>query len=354
MKKSLCIFCISVLFFSIISCNTGLTGDNNNQNQTTNSTIGKLGLKGFEADVINGVPTSMKMKMKMKTIPIDGRVGTNAPNSWGLGNEIAKLLVDPSEAGNIVREVQTLDSYISNLNEMVNCSNQSVNSSITVSPILGGTVTLPFFNQTVKMDYKVAINNGNWGWVYYGYKNAANYQAITVFNSYTMNNVKEYCIFYGVRSNNVVIIKSAVMGIKTNDGSLEKGWSFSITLYTNSFEVDQRSQYMCHRLVGDPRGYFLFRGIETTNAAGILDLSQKWFFNGANFTADTNIYKAYMEGSEGGTVTTNDMTNKPATIAAGRWFEMVSYLGGIGDPDARDANIPSPISTNSFNESYLK
>lgn len=327
-RKPLIISLVLVLVSTLIGCGG------------SKSKFHSVGLGKYEQAVIQGTPTTQTGSSNFIS---QGMTTTE------LALHINKMFNNTAEPGNLVRETRILDDYITDINLKINSQNQSVNPSVQVLPNGSGTVTLPFFGDTVPIDYLVELFIGSEGQCEYaGYKMSLAEQTVVVFNVGPVfeDGTRDYVLFYGKKSGaNVVDIWSATLGVDADTGDFVKAWAFKNHIEgTEKFTVTHDSAYYTSSVAGVPKEYFLFRMRENAGALGLLGIVGLYGYDhGANTLLGSKDLP-----NLGDPVLTTDLT-KPVELSDPVWAEMTGFVSTITNPDG----TPAPTSIATFNNSFL-
>ena len=159
-----------------------------------------LGLEKHLSTVISGTPTTGPGVSASST----------ALDEWGTRVLMDKVFNLIEESGNLLGEVQNLDALIDEINNAVSSDNES--NTFEVIPNPSGSLTLPFFDEPVPIDYLVKFGEFTTGSKYAGYKIDGSVQRVVLFSDTVLTEDGDHTVHYGKKEGTLVDIWSASMG----------------------------------------------------------------------------------------------------------------------------------------------
>ncbi len=322
MKKLSILF--TALLFIILSC-------------TVTVDLTSINLTPYLEDLVKAIPTTYTFTVSAKSLS-DASLGSGADST------LSNVLIDTSKPPNIIGQTEYLDTIIEEVSASVGEDNTANSSDATVLPVSGGSVTFPFFGDAIAMDYAVSMFSGS---KCTAYKIEANKQSVVQFHTGdSAGGIQENVLTYGVKTWNTdgtldIDIWNALLAVN-DDGTFNKSWTFKISTEGVSwFELNMVTKDYSSSIAGDPNGYFLIRGLESTAYAGDIGRIALWHFDGTTYTHTSignDIAIAKDDGAGGAPYAVDyvmqetDITNPGVDAAV--WTRMVAFINTIPDPDA--------------------
>ncbi len=290
-----------------------------------------LGMDKYADSVIAGTPTSLTSSKEIDATTV--RVSMN------------KIFNNESEPGNLVGESKKLDKLIGELNNHVTVDNEADGGGFKVIANPDGTLTLPFFGDTVAIDYLVKMIDDSTGSKYAGYKMDDTSQTVVLFHTGPANTARDVVLFYGKKTGTTVDIYQALIGVDASDNKT-KAWAFKIHIEGDTFTITHNSDAYTHSGTGNSKGNFILREWETGTAAGTLGFAVLYNYGSGAFTEDDT----FSLSTPGAAMGDTDLT-RPSTITAEYWTAMITFVNAIGNPDTVGI---CPESLTGFTNDFIK
>ncbi len=311
-----------------------------------------LGLEKYQQDVVQGMPVSLSAAKGL--------------DSASLRVYINKIFNDPSEPGNLVAEAGHLDAMIDVINIGVTADHEpnpeSMQTAFEVIPNPDQTLALPFFGESVAIDYLVKMHDSADGAQYAGYKMDADAQTIVVFSTPAPGaGPRDHTLFCGKKENGEVHIWQAIIGVDAG-GDWYKAWAYKIRIAGDEgkFEFAQGGSGLFDGEIysgtmtsaGFARDHFVFRARESSFAHGNLDQANLYDYAGGDFVVvdDVALGEAGDERN-GGVLLPGDLP-RPESISVADWEAMLAFASIIGDPDDQPGIVPMSLAE--FNDSFIR
>lgn len=311
-----------------------------------------LGLEKYQDEVVQGMPVSISSAKHL--------------DSESLRVFINKVFNDPHEPGNLVAEAGHFDALIDEINTGVTVDHEPQDDSHATNFVVianpDQTLTLPFFGESVAIDYLVKMQEGAHGSQYAGYKMGSDSQTVVVFRTPAAGaEHRDHTLFYGKKENGEVHIWQALIGVDAS-GDWHKAWAYKIRIVggEGKFDFAQGGSgffdgaiySMTMSSAGFAQDHFLFRARESTFASGNLDQANLYDYAGGDFDVVDNVALGEA-GSErnGGALLPGDLT-RPESIAVADWEAMLSFVSVIGDPEDQQSIVP--VSLEEFNDGFIR
>lgn len=327
-------------------------------------TVTSLGLEKYRDDVMRGVPVDPSYAKHMDAESV--RV------------YMMKILNEFEESGNLVGEATRLNELIDELNSLVSSDHEIIEPDpegegegegedggengaeedkidhlpIAVIANPDPTLTLPFFDHVVDIDYLVRLYDDGIHSKYAGYRLADDEQTIVLFST-PGDDGGDYSLFYGRKSGGDVEIWNANMGVD-GSGDWHGGMAFKLRLLNSvgQFAVtsdgagflDEGPIFgIATTGAGFADDHFVFRARECTTAQENLDCANLYDYSGGEYDLVGSVELGGVgDPRRGGPLSVDDWT-RPEGIAAADWETMIAATSIIADPDDHASIVPLSV-----------